>query len=800
MKNFIIFFFIFFFFSLNLFSQEPNTVVEVTKEVVVKDYYEISSIPDNSAKTLQYLSNIEKKLEFSKQISEIHKTLPTFIDSIEKLLKSKEYQNLESLNIREIQKIYTELSVYIAKLNEWDKDLKVQIQLYDEKKETVKNYLIIWKKTKLYVNENDVPKAIKEHINLVIKSVELSSKKVKDNYNQVLTDSSQITTKNLIIQKILEQLKINEQKIKNKIFYQNKPLFLEILEPKYFEISGILDSIESDFKEDYKTIDNYFIIHSELVEWLFIYVIVLGIFIAYYYYMYILTKLFIFQESRYKKRFRFIRLPISTYLIICSLSVILIFPDRTKSINDMILLILLIPTLRIIGILFSTRVKKYLYIFFIIFVFSLLKNSIIDFEFYSRVFSMLLDIAFILTLVYFLKNQIIKNIFSSTLNDIIKKFLFLFIFLNTIAVMANFYGAVLLSHRIEQGVLLSLYISLVFYVIYIVLSGYIILILRRRISTASYMLEKYSRNLESTAILLIKIVLIIWWTKLLLTTVGLYQYVVVIATDSLALSWSISSSTISVQSIVDFLLVVFTTWALAKIIKIILEVEIFARFKFPRGIPTAITTTLNYSIIITGTIIAFSSLGVSSQQFTLVFGALGVGIGFGLRNIIANFISGIIMVFERPIQIGDTIEIANTMGDVQSIGARSSTIKTYDGSEVIIPNADFISKEITNWTLSDNRRRKSILFKIDFDSDIGLILKIMKEIAISHDDVLKEPEPLAAFLGFGEYYLEFKLYFWLSDNIIVAQSELAISIYKALKKEGIKMPIPKATHLIKEEI
>jgi small-conductance mechanosensitive channel len=110
---------------------------------------------------------------------------------------------------------------------------------------------------------------------------------------------------------------------------------------------------------------------------------------------------------------------------------------------------------------------------------------------------------------------------------------------------------------------------------------------------------------------------------------------------------------------------------------------------------------------------------------------------------------------------------------------------------VIIPNADFIAKEITYWTLSDKHRRKVVDFKVAFDSDIELILKIMKEVALSHPDVLKDPEPLATFQGFGEYYLEFKLYFWLSQNLIVAPSDVAIGIYKTLKEEGVKMPVQK---------
>jgi len=297
-------------------------------------------------------------------------------------------------------------------------------------------------------------------------------------------------------------------------------------------------------------------------------------------------------------------------------------------------------------------------------------------------------------------------------------------------------------------------------------------------------MELYSQKIEHTTIAIIKIVMFLWWIKVVLETLSLYPFVLEYKDIFMELSWKISSTVITVESIVNFIAIVIGTWMVSKLVITLLNVEVFARFSFPRGVPTAITTTLNYIIVISGTIIALSSLGITPEQFTLVFGALGVGIGFGLRNIIANFVSGIIMVFERPIQIGDVIEIDKTMGSVQSIGARASTLETFDGSEVIIPNADFVAKEIVNWTLSDERRRKILEFKVDFDSDITEVMRIMKDVAQNHPDVLKDPEPLATFQGFGDNYLEFKLYFWLTDNLIVAQSEVSLKIYKELKGEN----------------
>ena len=517
-------------------------------------------------------------------------------------------------------------------------------------------------------------------------------------------------------------------------------------------------------------------------------------FITYFNHLHRKEKLFVNKESFHKKAFFFIGRPFSTFFILFILIMIAIFPDRPTSLKEMMTLFLLIPVIRILQTVIQKEYYKYIYIIFTLFAVYLIEKNSIEYELESRIFLLLITIALFVTVSSILIRKVLYSINYNFVTKMGNYILALFLPLLLVSAGANLYGSVLLSSRLMYSILTTLYASLTFYALYIILTGYVVIILRRRISTASNMLEKYSKNIENTTKILIKIWMLSWWFLLVVQVVGIYPYLVTLKDNILALSWQVAETTISVQSIFDFIFIVFATWVLARLIRTVLEVEVFARFTFPRGVPTAIITVLNYTIIISGTIIAFTSLGVSAQQFALIFGALGVGIGFGLRNIIANFVSGIIMVFERPVQIGDVIEVDKTMGKVQSIGSRASTLKTFDGSEVIIPNADFIAKEITNWTLSDKHRRKVLDFKVDCDSDIELILKIMKDVASSHPDVLEDPGPLATFQGFGEYYLEFKLYFWLSQNLIVAPSDVAIGIYKALKDAGVKMPVPK-THL-----
>ena len=166
----------------------------------------------------------------------------------------------------------------------------------------------------------------------------------------------------------------------------------------------------------------------------------------------------------------------------------------------------------------------------------------------------------------------------------------------------------------------------------------------------------------------------------------------------------------------------------------------------------------------------------------LVAGGLGVGIGFGLQNIVNNFVSGLILLFERPIRVGDTIELGTTSGVVEKIGMRATLIRTWKGPELVVPNADLVSSKVLNWNLRRNRKRAEVPVGVAYDSDPEVVAGILTEVAVAHPDVLKHPEPECLFLGFGDSSLDFQVRAWAStDNCFRVQSDLRFAIRKALK-------------------
>ncbi len=358
------------------------------------------------------------------------------------------------------------------------------------------------------------------------------------------------------------------------------------------------------------------------------------------------------------------------------------------------------------------------------------------------------------------------------------------------SIFANLLGAYNLAHRLTFSALVSLILFIAFTIIALVFNGLIVMLVRRRARNSSLLIDAYAEQIERQLKVLVNAALLLYWLYLVVKSFGVMNVIVEWFRRFLDLSWDIGNLHFSMAAIFNFLFILTITFFLTRFVRILLDLELFSRYRFPRGVPAAIQMILRYTILTVGVIVALHALGIELSDLSLLAGALGVGIGFGLRNIMANFISGIIMVFERPVQEGDVVQVDGTFGDVQKIGVRATTIKTYDGSEVIVPNADFVTKEVTNWTLSSKHRRVKMTYKVAFGNDPMKVIEIIRATIDRHPDVKRDPAPKVLFDGYGDYYLEFTVYFWVDERLLEIKSETAIAIYEALQEEGISMPVP----------
>ncbi|MCF8051144.1 MAG: mechanosensitive ion channel [Desulfobacterales bacterium] len=209
------------------------------------------------------------------------------------------------------------------------------------------------------------------------------------------------------------------------------------------------------------------------------------------------------------------------------------------------------------------------------------------------------------------------------------------------------------------------------------------------------------------------------------------------------------------------------------------------------GLQDSITTITVYVIWMLGILVALHAFGLNTTSLAVGFGALGIGLGFGLQNIFNNFVSGIILLFERPIQVGDDVEINGTWATVKKINVRSTVVQTYDNASLIIPNADFVSSQVTNWSFKDKRLRRSITVGVAYGSDVTLVRDTLLEIGRSLPKVLKSPAPDVLFTDFGDSALIFRLRIWTDiDNMLSLETAIRFEIDRLFKERGIEISFP----------
>ena len=263
--------------------------------------------------------------------------------------------------------------------------------------------------------------------------------------------------------------------------------------------------------------------------------------------------------------------------------------------------------------------------------------------------------------------------------------------------------------------------------------------------------------------------------------------------DFLQLERKIGNTTFTFVGFFLFVFIIYLSTVVSKVISYFLEFADEHALKTSRKAKYSSSILLvRLTIWIIGFLIAIAASGVPLDKITIIIGALGVGIGFGLQNIVNNVVSGIVMVFEKPIQVGDLVEVGGKTGTVRAMGIRASKILTLEGSEVIIPNGDILSDNLINWTLSNTHKRISLEVGVAYGTDIEKVKSIFKSIIDSNKDVIKIPAPLILLDSFGDSSVNFRILCWVSDidNWLTIKSVLMSTIFEEFYKQDIKIPFP----------
>ena len=362
----------------------------------------------------------------------------------------------------------------------------------------------------------------------------------------------------------------------------------------------------------------------------------------------------------------------------------------------------------------------------------------------------------------------------------------------TVGLAAGALGYMPLARLLTSEIFVGGVLALASYGFVLVLTGVVAFALRVWPLRLLQMVRHHRRVLEQRAYRVLLVLAIFGWLLRLLNRLGLLNSTLSLAQAILATNLERGSISISLGDVLAFLLTVWAAYLLSVFIRFLLQEDVYPRTRITTGVSYAISSLLHYVILALGLVVGMGVMGIDLSRLTVLAGAFGVGIGFGLQGVVNNFVCGLILLFERPIHVGDMIEVGDLLGEVRRIGIRASTVRTRQGSDMIVPNTQLVTDKVTNWTLSDKLRRISLPVGVNYGAAPEEVIELLVKVARAHPRVLPKPEPYALFMSYGDSSINFELRAWTDEYLHWRHvlSDLGVAVYDALRAAGMSFPFP----------
>ncbi|MCX6205261.1 MAG: mechanosensitive ion channel [Bacteroidetes bacterium] len=425
--------------------------------------------------------------------------------------------------------------------------------------------------------------------------------------------------------------------------------------------------------------------------------------------------------------------------------------------------------------------------FLAIFILASIDSILIESALMERWILLVINLSSIVLAIYMQREMYAKN---NSYSIYYRWLISLFLILNSFAFVMNLFGRITLAKiftgssvvAIIYALSLDLLEAIIFEVLLLNIEAF------KESKFASLLnFQELKAKFRST----IYIVLSAFWAIIFFYTLNLYDFIINGSRSFFSTEIELGDLKFTFGHIVLFVIIIYISSVISKLLTYFFgSTGQFATNKKNKN--GSWVLLLRLSVFTIGIFVAFAASGIPIDKLTIIIGALGVGIGFGLQNIINNLVSGIVLAFEKPMQIGDVIEIENHIGTVKEIGIRSSKITTYDGAEIVVPNGEFISKQITNWTLTNTYRRIELIIGVAYESDLNNVKELLDHIVENHPGIIKFPKPIVLLHEFSDSSVNFRVLFWTGDfdSWTSLKSSVLLDIFKAFKENGITIPFP----------
>jgi potassium efflux system protein len=748
----------------------------------------VTEIPAYAERTNTDLRAIRARMKPDARIVAAMRDLPDVAKQVKQLNHDTAARIAAGLTPGALDDVRRQWRQYKDQLSGWSEVIAARLQAIEQDTARLGEIDDRWAKIAAQAQRENLPDAARAPIHGAQSAVRDTQGQLRDERNQLLATLGQLSTAQTQVSDGLAQLELAEQRLRRDLFTLNGPPLWTAL-ARLGESPPVAEALLGGLQHNVELLRTFVRVNrTPVTAHMLLVVLMLGVTVT--------------LARRQRRRLadettRAVRLvatrPISATLILAALLNTILYPDAPAIVTNLADSIVALIMLRVFRRDDEWAAHSFVGLLAVLFLIGGLRRLLLPLLPTGR---LLLLVADLLVLAWLLRLVWSKSFSQLSIvrrwGLLIRLVVWLAIGLTAGALVANCVGCTSLAILLTQGTLRSAFAGLGLLAIARVLEGLLIEVIGSPTAQRLRSIAIYQGSLRRRMVRATRFVLLLFWCGLTLDLFAVRTPVVAAGRAALAAGFSIGAVSLSVGGTLTVLLTLWVSTVVARVVSVVLGEDLLPRLSLPRGVPAAISAAANYLVLALGIIVALSAAGIDPGRVALVAGALSVGIGFGLQTIVNNFVSGLILLLERPIQVGDTIEIGDVTGQVRHIGIRSSTIATFDGAEVIVPNAALISERVVNWTLSSFQRRVEITVGVAYGNEPARVLEILEGAARGVPDVLERPAPQALFLGFGDSSLDFALRAWTTrqDMLFTVRSRIALAVHDALRAAGIEIPFP----------
>lgn len=687
-----------------------------------------------------------------------------------------------------------------TRLNDWKNRIQQQSKSIDDRIAELRTLRERWAASKAAIsgqtnsntvteNSEIVPEEVIRRADSVLAAVANVEKQAGSQRAEFLTLESRVSELQVDTDQAIAELKQRRERQLANILSQNESM---IWSANWSELNpqNFAPSISGSISRQWQDFSGYAARYSHRFAWHA--VLLIGLIALFFWTRRNIVPI-VEKEPKLQKPAVFFKMPFAAALIVSVFFVPWLYPQTPRLLSTIIGAAAIIPGILILRRIVESPLNYLLYGLLGLYLLDRIRDILSDLPLLTRIFfsvEMLAACAFLLW--FYRSKRVEKNVEAGAYSVFltIRKIIPFAAVIFALALIGNLLGFLSISYLVGNGLLRAAYLAIFLYTAVQIFISALAFALRVKPLASTRAVRNNRMLIRQRATQVLKWLAAFIWVIGVLNLFSIQDVVYSALGSIIGFQINIGEISITLGDILLFVLMIWMAVLISRFVRFILEEDVFPRIDIGGGVSFAISSVVHYLVLIGGFFIAISAVGFDLSRFAIVAGAVGIGLGFGLQNIINNFVSGLILLFERPVKVGDTIQIGDHTGALKSIGLRASVLRKADGADVIVPNSQLISDRVINWTLSDDKRRIDIPVGVAYGTDPRPVLKLLADLAIGREPILTDPAPRALFVGFGESSLKFELRFWVlnTDAWVALRSEMVTEIFDTLTAAGIEFP------------